>query len=83
MYPIQLSPGSRTPSQCPQGIHTMLAIHAHNRTLKGPHILLLVFYHEKVIPAMEALRAPVDRLEMIVDKDMWPMPSYGDLLFEV
>ena len=51
MYPIQLSPGSRTPSQCPQGIHTMLAIHAHNRTLKGPHILWLVFYHEKVNPS--------------------------------
>ena len=32
---------------------------------------------------MQALRSPVDRLEMIVDKDMWPMPSYGDLLFEV
>lgn len=40
-------------------------------------------YHEKVVPAMEALRAPADRLEMIVDKDLWPMPSYGDLLFEV
>ena len=23
----------------------------------------------------------VDELEMIVDKEMWPMPSYGDLLF--
>jgi glutamine synthetase len=42
-----------------------------------------VFYHEQILPAMEALRAPVDRLEMIVDKDMWPMPSYGDLLFEI
>ena len=41
------------------------------------------FYHESVVPAMEALRAPVDRLEMIVDKEMWPMPSYGDLIFEV
>ena len=41
------------------------------------------FYHFSVTPAMEALRAPVDKLEMIVDKEMWPMPSYGDLLFEV
>ena len=41
------------------------------------------FYHDDVVPAMDALRAPVDRLEMIVDKDMWPMPSYGDLIFEV
>lgn len=41
------------------------------------------FYHDTVFPAMEALRAPVDSLEMIVDKEAWPMPSYGDLMFEV
>ena len=41
------------------------------------------FYHDEVMPAMEELRSPVDRLEMIVDKDLWPMPSYGDLIFEV
>ncbi len=41
------------------------------------------YYHFDVVPAMEALRAPVDELEMIVDKEAWPMPSYGDLIFEV
>ena len=41
------------------------------------------FYHSDVVPAMDALRAPVDKLEMIVDKEAWPMPSYGDLIFEV
>ena len=41
------------------------------------------FYHSAVFPAMENLRKPVDALEMIVDKDVWPMPSYGDLIFEV
>ncbi|RGO19329.1 glutamine synthetase type III [Dorea sp. OM02-2LB] len=41
------------------------------------------FYHSDVVPAMAALRAPVDKLEMIVDKEAWPMPSYGDLIFEV
>ncbi len=41
------------------------------------------FYHSDVVPAMEALRAPVDKLEMIIDKEVWPMPSYGDLIFEV
>lgn len=41
------------------------------------------YYHSDVVPAMDDLRAPVDRLEMIVDKDVWPMPSYGDLIFEV
>ncbi|MDO5336712.1 MAG: glutamine synthetase III [Eubacteriales bacterium] len=42
-----------------------------------------VFYRTKIMPAMQALRSPVDKLEMIVDKTMWPMPSYGDLIFEV
>lgn len=41
------------------------------------------FFKFQVFPAMEALRAPVDKLEMIVDKEAWPMPSYGDLIFEV
>ena len=41
------------------------------------------FYNRKVMTAMEQLRKPVDELEMLVDKEMWPMPSYGDLLFEV
>lgn len=40
-------------------------------------------YYGKVVPAMAALRAPADRLEMIVDKELWPFPSYGDLIFEV
>ena len=41
------------------------------------------YFKDVVKPAMDALRAPADRLEMIVDKEFWPMPSYGDLMFEV
>ena len=40
-------------------------------------------YHDEVVPAMAELRTPADRLEMIVDKELWPFPSYGDLIFEV
>jgi glutamine synthetase len=32
---------------------------------------------------MAALRTPIDQLEMIVDKEYWPVPSYGDMMFEV
>ncbi|MEF9938922.1 MAG: glutamine synthetase III [Clostridium sp.] len=39
--------------------------------------------HDTVTVVMEELRRPADRLEMIVDKELWPFPSYGDLLFEV
>ena len=42
------------------------------------------FYYKDVVKkAMEELRAPVDALEMIVDKKVWPIPTYGDLMFEV
>lgn len=41
------------------------------------------FYYDEVIPAMLHLRQPADKLEMIVDKEYWPFPSYGDLIFEV
>ena len=40
-------------------------------------------YKDEVKVAMDELRAPIDALEMIVDKEAWPMPSYGDLIFEV
>ena len=42
-----------------------------------------VYCKDIVCKAMTELRAPVDELEMLVDKSMWPMPSYGDLIFEV
>lgn len=42
-----------------------------------------VLFRDTVIPAMRALRRPVDEAEMIVDKDFWPVPSYADLMFEV
>ncbi|MGI6118845.1 MAG: glutamine synthetase III [Bilifractor sp.] len=41
------------------------------------------YYHDTIVPAMNALRAPIDKLENIVDKKCWPMPSYGDMMFEV
>ena len=40
-------------------------------------------YLHRVVPAMAALRTPVDELELIVDKSIWPVPTYGDLMFEV
>ena len=51
------------------------------RMSEGPE--QAAYFRDAVVPAMEELRAPVDELEMIVDKEMWPMPSYGDLIFEV
>ncbi len=41
------------------------------------------YYKDTVREAMDALREPVDKLEMIVDGTIWPIPTYGDLMFEV
>ena len=41
------------------------------------------FYRDVVFTAMADLRTPIDELEMLVDKEDWPVPSYGDMLFEV
>ena len=41
------------------------------------------FYKDTVKVAMDALRAPIDTLEMVVDKEVWPVPTYGELMFEV
>lgn len=41
------------------------------------------FYRDVVMKAMADLRTPIDTLEDIVDKNFWPVPAYGDMLFEV
>ena len=40
-------------------------------------------YSNNLIKKMDGLRSNVDALEMLVDKKYWPLPSYGDLIFEV
>ncbi len=42
-----------------------------------------VYARDVLIPLMEKLRTPVDELETMVSKDVWPVPSYGDLLFHI
>ncbi len=42
-----------------------------------------VALRDNVVPAMEALRRPVDKAEGYVDRRSWPVPTYADLVFEV
>lgn len=41
------------------------------------------FYTAEIIPAMSVLRAVCDELETMTAKELWPFPSYADLLFRV
>ncbi|HEY9869960.1 MAG TPA: glutamine synthetase III [Candidatus Obscuribacterales bacterium] len=39
------------------------------------------FYREKVIPAMDAVRAIADDLELVVDDALWPLPKFREMLY--
>ena len=52
------------------------AMHADGQTIAD-------FYRDEIVPAMAALREAADALEICVAKDVWPLPSYGDILFSV
>ena len=42
------------------------------------------FYYKDVVRrTMDELRQPCDELEQVVDKELWPIPTYGELMFEV
>ncbi|MBD5281971.1 MAG: glutamine synthetase type III [Bacteroides sp.] len=38
-------------------------------------------YHDHVLPRMETIRYNIDKLELDVDDEMWPLPKYRELLF--
>ncbi|MCR4613333.1 MAG: glutamine synthetase III [Bacteroidaceae bacterium] len=40
-----------------------------------------IAYHDHVAPLLETIRYHVDKLEMIVDDELWPLPKYRELLF--
>lgn len=41
------------------------------------------YYRDRVIPAMNALRATCDSMEKLTDRSLWPFPQYGDMLFNI
>ncbi len=40
-----------------------------------------IAYHDTVVPKMEIIRKHIDKLELMVDNEMWPLPKYRELLF--
>ena len=53
------------------------------KELESSNRLRAIYYRDHVVPAMNALREPADQLEMLVDEDVWPFPTYGELLFNI
>ncbi len=40
-----------------------------------------IAYHDNVVPCMERIRYHIDKLELMVDNEMWPLPKYREMLF--
>ena len=40
-----------------------------------------IAYHDKVEPKLDEIRYQIDKLELIVDDSLWPLPKYRELLF--
>ena len=40
-----------------------------------------IAYHDKVEPYLDTIRYEIDKLELIVDDSLWPLPKYRELLF--
>ena len=40
-----------------------------------------ILYHDEVVPHMETIRYHIDKLELMVDNEIWPLPKYRELLF--
>ena len=41
------------------------------------------YFRDYVVRAMRDLREPIDSLELLVDAELWPVPTYGEMIFEV
>ena len=46
-------------------------------------ILMATWLKDKIIPAMNKLREYCDEMEINTASDVWPFPTYGDILFSV
>ena len=40
-----------------------------------------ITYHDKIVPMLEAIRYHIDKLELVVDDQIWTLPKYRELLF--
>ena len=49
-------------------------------TSAGDALAVAAAFRDKVVPAMAALRAPVDEMETLVASEDWPLPTYGEMM---
>ncbi len=65
-----------------EATQALLSAHAQAEAIRIPQAKAN-FYAANVVPAMEKLREEIDELEIITSRDVWPVPSYNNMLFYV
>ena len=80
-----------------QDIDTINRIADHNKAIKNGVVAMVnarkvankiedertkaIAYHDTVAPYLDSIRRHIDKLELLVDNEMWPLPKYRELLF--
>ena len=59
-----------------------LKVKLKNAETETDRIKKASIYRNEIIPVMDDLRRPIDKLELLVDSDLWPVPSYGDIMMK-
>ena len=49
---------------------------------QGDHLAIARAFCDKVVPAMQALRTPVDAMEALMPSALWPVPTYGEMTYK-
>ena len=75
------------PGGCGEGLVEVFAVVVFEGALqelpKEDSLRLAVYYRDKILSRMEALRSDLDEMELLTSADYWPLPTYGELLFSV
>jgi glutamine synthetase len=63
-----------------KGVEERVAARKEANRITNEHQKAIV-YHDKVEPYLDTIRHQIDKLELIVDDSLWPLPKYRELLF--
>ncbi|MDD6228527.1 MAG: glutamine synthetase III [Bacteroidales bacterium] len=90
-------PGDKGRELAEQDIYTIQKITDHNKAIQLEVAEMVkarkaankiederekaIAYHDTVAPCLDKIRYHIDKLELMVDNEMWPLPKYRELLF--
>ena len=63
-----------------KGVEELVNARKLANKIEGEHEKAIA-YHDKVEPKLDTIRYEIDKLELIVDDSLWPLPKYRELLF--